>query len=254
MDLKYKEFEGKTVLITGITSFVGLAMTEFLISFTKIKIIGCSRRDFANLENKHEVLRNDRITYHKVDFTIESEVKSFFHLLSTNLVTIDYAFNIIGLPYKKKFTEMSLSEFDKVIKSNLYTIFLSMKYEVLNMRKGKKGSIVNLSSVSGFKLNSKGISAYAAGKFGVNAITRSVALEEADNNIRVNAISPGVMISHSRSALSEGELKSKYSNMHPLGRIAYDEDIINLVIFLFSEDSSYITGSIIPIDGGISAK
>lgn len=247
------EFTNRIVFITGITSLVGLELTDKLLD-EGCTIIGCGRRSKDVVLKIHSSLRKPNVYYYMVDLLLEEEVSGFFTHISQKFKRIDYAFNAVGLTYKSFITDMNLDEFNKVIQANLYTIFMAVKYEILLMRQNAFGSIINLSSISGIRTNNKGISAYSASKFAVNGFTKAVALEEAKHNIRINAISPAVMISHERKNIPKEDLIKKYGEMHPLGRIAESQDIVNLVMFLFSSKSSYITGSILPIDGGLSAK
>lgn len=247
------EFKNKTVLITGVTSYMGYELAKYLLK-RNAHVIGCGRQSVSDVFDKYPLFAKSNIKYYQVDFQKEIQVQSLFDKIGSQYSCLEYAFNGIGYPFKSLMTNMSLNEFDRVIKLNLYTIFLAIKYEVIFMRKNHKGFIVNLSSISGLRTNEKGISAYSASKFALNGFVRAAALEEAKNNIRINAICPGIMMSNQRKMYSTQELNIKYGEMHPLGRIAQANDILNLVLFLFSSKSEYITGTIISVDGGISAK
>jgi 3-oxoacyl-[acyl-carrier protein] reductase len=247
------EFKNRIVLITGITSSVGLELADKLSEEGCI-IIGCGRRSKIEVMRIYNSLEKSNIHYYEVDLLQEEKVSDFFSHVFEKFQKLDYACNAVGLSFKSFISEMSLHEFSNVIQANLFTVFMAVKFEILLMKKNTFGSIVNISSVSGSKANNKGISAYSAGKFGVNGFTKAAALEEAKNNIRINAVSPGVMTSHKHKNMAPDELVSKYGKMHPIGRIAEASDIVNLVMFLFSSKSSYITGSILSIDGGLSAK
>lgn len=247
------EFKNKTVLITGITSYMGFELAKILLK-KNAHIIGCGKSSLSDVINNYPLFNNSNLNYFQVDFLDENQVDNFFEQIKRKYSYLDFAFNAIGYPYKSLLTETSLIEFDRVIRLNLYTIFLAVKYEVIFMRKNNKGSIVNLSSISGLKTNDKGISAYSASKFALNGFVKATALEEAKNKIRINAICPGIMMSNQRKNDSIQVLNEKYGAIHPLGRIAQAKDILEVVLFLFSSKSEYITGAIIPVDGGISAK
>jgi len=155
-----------------------------------------------------------------------------------------------GNPVEKTETD----EWNRVLSTNLNAVFYCSKAALEYLHQRKKGNIINISSIAA-RLLQPGQSPYAVAKAGVEALTKVMAKEEGPNGIRVNAIAPGIvktdMGDRLMKAMGEERLKTRLQGT-PLGRIAYPEDVGNLVVFLVSDKASYITGKIIPMDGGIT--
>ncbi|HEX2173553.1 MAG TPA: SDR family NAD(P)-dependent oxidoreductase [Dehalococcoidia bacterium] len=143
---------------------------------------------------------------------------------------------------------------DRVIDVNLKSIFLCCKYAIPHLVRAGGGSIINISSGAGL-IGSERAHAYTASKGGVIALTRAIAVSYGRHNIRCNAICPGAvltpMLDHT---LSTEELRQKSAARYPIKRLGTPEDIVNLAVYLASDESSWMTGSIIPLDGGITAR
>jgi len=137
-----------------------------------------------------------------------------------------------------------------VIKVNLNSAFYMTKQVIRPMMKAKSGSIINMSSVIGLMGNA-GQGSYAASKAGIIGFTKSVAKELGSRNIRCNAIAPGFVETDMTGYLKEGEQADKYKAGIPLGKFGTVEDIANVTLFLASELSSYVTGQVITVDGGL---
>jgi NAD(P)-dependent dehydrogenase (short-subunit alcohol dehydrogenase family) len=168
---------------------------------------------------------------------------------------IDFAFNnagIEGTPYVPT-AEYSEQVWNEVIDINLKGVFLSMKYEIIEMVKQRFGVIINMSSVAGLTGGRIG-SAYYASKHGVIGITRAAAIEYASAGIRVNAVCPGVI----RTPMAERSFtESDYQAMlpsYPIGRFGTAEEVAEAVVWLCSSASSFITGHALPLDGGFVAR
>ena len=146
----------------------------------------------------------------------------------------------------------SMDEWNKVISVNQTGIFLLNKYVINEMLKGGKGAVVNTSSMYGL-VGSTTSFAYSASKGAINQMTRSLALTYARDNIRVNAIAPGYVDTPILSMVPDN-VKKAMGNDLPIGRLGKDTEIANLICYLLSDDASFITGAIIPIDGGFTAK
>ena len=148
---------------------------------------------------------------------------------------------------------------ERIINVNLKSTFLMSKYTIPHMKRQGGGVIINTASVQGLQ-SERGVSAYAASKGGQLSLTRQLALEYAEDNIRVLAINPGTidtpLLQEAMDHLGENEteIRKKMANSHPLGRIGKPEDIANIVLFLASNKASFITGEYICVDGGLMAK
>jgi NAD(P)-dependent dehydrogenase (short-subunit alcohol dehydrogenase family) len=162
--------------------------------------------------------------------------------------------NAAGVGKLAPFTNISENDFDSTIKVNLKGVWLCMKYQI-QMLTQEAGAIVNISSINALG-GSPNVAAYSASKAGVNSLTKTAALEYAKSNIRINAICPGP----TRTPMLEGILsesgisESHYQSVIPQGRIGIPNDIVNSVLWLCSDETSFVNGHIMVVDGGISAR
>ena len=145
---------------------------------------------------------------------------------------------------------MTPEQWDEVLTINLKSAFNMTKQIIRPMMKAKSGSIINMSSVIG-RMGNAGQASYAASKAGLIGFTKSVAKELGSRNIRCNAIAPGFVETDMTSYLKDGEQADKYKAGIPLGRFATAEEVANVTLFLASDLSSYITGQVIGVDGGL---
>ena len=145
---------------------------------------------------------------------------------------------------------MSPEQWDEVMDINLKSVFNMTKQVIRPMMKAKSGSIINMSSIIGLTGNA-GQGSYAASKAGILGFTKSVAKELGSRNIRCNAIAPGFVETDMTGYLKEGEQADKYRAGIPLGRFGSAEDIANVTLFLASELSTYVTGQVLSVDGGL---
>jgi NAD(P)-dependent dehydrogenase (short-subunit alcohol dehydrogenase family) len=170
---------------------------------------------------------------------------------------LDCAFNNAGVEGGKAFVrtaDYSEEIWDEVIAVNLTGVFLCLKYEIQQMLKqGTGGAIVNMSSVAGLIGTRVGIG-YGASKHGVIGATRAAAVEYAAENIRVNAVCPGVVRTEmtERAFFHDAELGAMMTRRHPMGRIGTTDEVAQAVLWLCSDQSSFTTGQALPIDGGLT--
>ena len=151
-------------------------------------------------------------------------------------------------------TDLDEDVWDRVIDVNLKSIYLCSKYAVPQMVKAGGGSIINISSGAGL-IGSERAHAYTASKAGVIGLTRAIAVSYGRHQIRCNAICPGAVLTPMlEQTLSSEELRQKSASRYPIKRLGTPEDIVNLAVYLASDESSWMTGSIIPLDGGITAR
>jgi meso-butanediol dehydrogenase/(S,S)-butanediol dehydrogenase/diacetyl reductase len=168
---------------------------------------------------------------------------------------LDVMFNNAGMAEVASLDETSLESWNRVIAVTLTGTFLGMKYCLPIMRKQGKGAIINTASVSGTR-GDYGLSSYNAAKAGVINLTRSAAIENAKYNIRVNCVCPGAINTRAAQILGKeraDEFRRLQAAVHPLGRMGEPEEIANTVLFLASDEASFITGEAIVVDGGVSA-
>jgi len=179
---------------------------------------------------------------------LEDTEKAFAQMLD-KYGRLDILINNAGITRDNLILRMSEKEWDQVIEVNLKGTFNCCKTAVKPMMKQRSGVIVNVASIIG-QIGNPGQANYAASKAGVIALTKSLAKELASRNIRVNAVAPGFIRTKMTDGLSE-EIKQKMLKTIPLDRFGEPEDVANLVLFLAGEDSGYITGQVIRVDGGM---
>ena len=241
-------FKEKVAVVTGGASGIGLATTKKLLSEGANVII-------LDLKMDEEIINSlgETALYLKCDVSNEENVKNCIEEIIKKFDHIDYLVANAGIGGSaSKPHEVSMDEWNKVISVNQTGIFLLNKYVINEMLKSGKGAVVNTSSMYGL-VGSTTSFAYSASKGAINQMTRSLALTYARDNIRVNAIAPGYVDTPILSMVPDN-IKEAMGNELPIGRLGKDTEIANLICYLLSDDASFITGSIIPIDGGFTAK
>ena len=241
-------FKEKVAVVTGGASGIGLATTKKLLSEGANVVI-------LDLKIDEEIINNlgGNALYLKCDVSNEENVKNCIEEIIKKFNHIDYLVANAGIGGSaSKPHEVSMDEWNKVISVNQTGIFLLNKYVINEMLKNGKGAVVNTSSMYGL-VGSTTSFAYSASKGAINQMTRSLAFTYARDNIRVNAIAPGYVDTPILSMVPDN-IKEAMGNELPIGRLGKDTEIANLICYLLSDDASFITGAIIPIDGGFTAK
>lgn len=164
---------------------------------------------------------------------------------------VDVCVNNAGISKDNLLLRMSPDQWEEVISTNLRSVFNMTKQVIRPMMKAKNGSIINMSSIIGITGNA-GQSSYAASKAGIIGFTKSIAKEMGSRNIRCNAIAPGFIETDMTGYLKEGDAADKYKSSIPLGRFGTGGDIADVALFLASDWSSYITGQVISVCGGLN--
>ncbi len=185
----------------------------------------------------------------KADVSNAEDIQNLIKTTESELGKIQILINNAGITRDGLLIRMKEEEWDDVLNINLKGVFLATKMIGKTMLKQKQGSIVNVTSVVGLMGNA-GQANYAASKAGVIGFTKSVAKEFASRNINVNAVAPGFIQSDMTDKLGEDVIEN-YMNAIPLGRLGVADDVANLVSFLVSDASNYITGQTIQVDGGM---
>jgi NAD(P)-dependent dehydrogenase (short-subunit alcohol dehydrogenase family) len=252
--------EGKVAAITGAGSGIGQA-TALLFAREGAKVIVGDIDDNSGMKTVSEIKRvNGEGTFNHVDVSKESDVEGFIGHALSKYGKLDIMFNNAGIIVVKKVIDSSESEWDKLVSVNLKGVFLGSKCAAKHMIERKSGSIVNTASIYGL-VGASHYAPYCATKSGVIGFSRALALELAPYGVRVNCICPGVIT----TAMFEGELeiwrkiqpgddvKKLFESQHPLGRFGEPIDIANAALYLASDESSFVTGSSIVVDGGYTA-
>ena len=192
----------------------------------------------------------------KCDVSKSGEVKGMIEKTIATFGRLDYAFNNAGTEGVMASThECTEENFDKTINVNLKGVWLCMKYEIPEILKQGKGVIVNCSSIAGL-VGSPGLPAYVATKHGVIGLTKTAALEYAKTGIRVNAVCPGAIKTAmiDRITGKNKEVEDQFEAMEPIGRMGEPDEVAKAVIWLCSDDASFVTGHALAVDGGWVAQ
>ena len=242
--------EGKTAIITGGSRGIGKAIVEiFVKQGANVAFTYSSSSDAAKaIENKLST-KNVKVKSYKSDASNFEEAQLLTASVLEEFGSIDILVNNAGITKDNLLMRMSEEDFDRVIQVNLKSVFNMTKAVQRTMLKQRKGSIINMSSVIGVKGNA-GQSNYAASKAGIIGFTKSMAIELGSRNIRSNAIAPGFIVTEMTEELGEETIK-QYFEAIPLKRGGTPEEIANTCVFLGSDMSSYLTGQVLNVDGGM---
>ena len=245
-----KLLENKTVLITGASRGIGKGIaTVFAEHGANVVFTYSSSVDAANaLETELQALGVQAKGYQSNAADFEQAQQLVENVLA-DFNTIDVLINNAGITKDNLLMRISEEDFDKVIEVNLKSVFNLTKAVQRTMLKQRQGSIINMSSVVGVKGNA-GQSNYAASKAGIIGFSKSVALELGSRNIRCNVIAPGFIETEMTAQLSEDVVAGWRAGI-PLKRGGTPNDVANACVFLASDLSSYITGQVINVDGGM---
>ena len=241
-----KNLEDKNIIITGASGGIGNSIVQklyenganILASGTKIEKLEKLKTKFQNIKVlKFDISEND-----KIDNFVENCISE----LGGNL---DCIVNNAGITKDNLAIRMNLDEWTKVIEVNLTSTFLLSKFAIKKMLKNKSGKIINITSVVGHTGN-LGQANYTASKAGIVAMSKSLALEYAKKNININCISPGFIKTNMTEKIDE-KFKEMIISKIPSARLGEPEDIANAVLFLASEQSDYINGETLHVNGGL---
>lgn len=239
----------KTILITGSSRGIGAATARRLAENYKIVINYKNSKDEA-LDLLDEIRKiNPLAIAVKADVSKEEEVYYLFDTIEKNFGPVDILINNAGKSHVGLIQDMTYENWQEIINTNLNSVFLTSKRAIGPMIRQKYGVIINMSSIWG-KEGAALEAAYSASKGAINSFTKALSKELAPSNIRVNAIAPGVVLTDMmKNDYSEKDLKLIKEDIG-LGRFADPKEIADLIAFLISDEASYITGSIIDINGG----
>ncbi len=246
----------KVVLITGGTSGIGRATAvEFAKHGARVVVTG--RREKEGQETVALVQKaGSEAFFVQADVSKESDCKKMVDVALEKFDRLHYAFNNAGIEGTLgPIVEQSMDNFKKVLDINVIGLAMSMKYEIPAMLKSGGGAIVNNASVASV-IGMAGGGPYFASKHAVAGLTRVAALEMAKEGIRVNTVSPAAVETEMWSRFTGGnkDTQKHLTQMHPIGRAGRPEEIAKTVVFLCSEDASFITGVNLMVDGGYTVQ
>ena len=247
-------FAGKSVLVTGGTTGIGLATAgAFLEEGARVAIMGRRRSRGLAAEGALRKI-SPHVLYIRGDMSRAADVRGAVRAVVRAFGGVDVLVNNAGVYLQKPAEATTEREWDKVLAVNLKGYFLAAKAVIPHMRRRGAGAIVNTCSVSGH-VAVAGEAAYAASKAGTLLLTRVLAVELAKDNIRVNSVSPGVI----RTEMYDEWLREQRNPhaaeraevaRHPIGRIGTPEDVARAVLYLASDESKFLTGTDLAVDGG----
>ncbi len=252
-----KQLENKVAIITGGSGSIGKTTAElFIAEGAKVLLVDINEKQLKEVVSN---LDSENVAYYVADVSKANEVEGYINQAVTIFGKIDIFFNNAGIEgVVKPIVNYPEDVFDKVISVNVKGIWLGNKYVLPHMNEG--GSIIMTSSVAGI-LGFAGLGAYVTSKHAVVGIMRTTAIEAAPLKIRVNSVHPAPVnnrmmrsIEESASAGHGEEVKKQFEATIPLKRYAEPNEIAQLVLFLASDNSQYITGTTQVIDGGMSAQ
>jgi len=237
--------KNKKVIITGATGGIGNSLVKkfsdlegtILATGTKTEKLDQIKKKFPNIKVK------------KFDISEHSRIEEFIDNAALEMGGLDILINNAGINLDNLSLRMKDEEWKKVIDVNLSSTFLLSKYGIKKMLKNKFGRIINITSIVGHTGN-LGQSNYSAAKAGIIGMSKSLAIEYAKKNITINCVSPGFIETAMTMNIAE-KVRLFLTSRIPMGRLGTGEDVSNCVAFLSSEQSSYITGETIHVNGGM---
>ena len=249
-----KLLENKIAIVTGAARGLGegialkLAEHGAHIAFTYVSESSAEKAaalvtKLEGLGVKAKAWRSNAGKYEEAEAFVNEVVKEFG--------TVDICVNNAGISKDNLLLRLTPEQWDEVMEVNLKSVYNMTKQVIRPMMKAKKGSIINMSSIVGINGNA-GQGSYAASKAGIIGFTKSIALELGSRNVRVNAIAPGFIETDMTHYLKEGEAGQAFLSKIPLGRFGSAEEIGNSTLFLASDLSSYVTGQVISVCGGLN--
>lgn len=254
-----KRLKDKVALITGGAAGIGLETARlFLSEGAMVALVDLHDDDLSDAVR--DLGNPDDLLTIAADVSSVQDSKRYVVLTVEKFGRIDVFFNNAGIEGKvAPLVDQKIEDFDRVLAVNVRGAFLGLQHVLPVMTEQKSGSVINMSSIAGLK-GSPNVAPYITSKHAVVGLTRAAAIEVAGHNVRVNSVHPSPVNTRMMRSLEEGfnpghgeEVKQQLAGTIPLGRYGESLDIANLVLFLASDESAFITGAQYPVDGGMSA-
>lgn len=256
------DYSGKTVIVTGGAKGIGKGIT---VAFAEngANVIAADIDEDAGQQLETETADlPGRVVFAKADVGKAEACEALVQQTVETFGGVDVLCNNVGIQPTSSYLpahELPEELWDAILTTNLKSCYLMSKYAIPVMKEQGGGVIINTASVQGLQ-TAFGVSAYAASKGGLLMLTKQLALEYARDNIRVLAVNPGTietpLVAEAAAGLGQSydELKAEWAEAHPIGRVGQPRDVANAVLFLASDEASFITGEYINVDGGLMTK
>lgn len=246
---------GKVALITGGSTGIGLATAlKFAQAGAKVAIASSNATKGAAALEQLKAISDDAI-YVQTDVSQPDQVETLINTVIETFGKLDFAVNNAGVELMMPTHETTEDGWDRTIDINLKGVWLSMKYEIPQMLQNGGGAIVNISSTAGEKAFA-GMSAYVSSKHGVNGMSQVAALEYAEHGVRVNVVSPGPIATPMMGRVKEyiPNVDEMFAQSTAMKRVGRPEEVANAIVWLCSDEATFVTGAIVPVDGGMLAS
>jgi 3-oxoacyl-[acyl-carrier protein] reductase len=240
--------DGKTAVVTGAAQGIGRAIADTFAREGATIVIGDVNLELAQKAAEELVAQGSRALAVRCDVTSETEVGAMVDRCVSEFETIDVMVNNAGVTRDATLRRMSLDDFRTVIDVHLQGAWLGTRAASIVMREQQSGSIINMSSISG-KVGNIGQTNYSTAKAGLIGLTKASAKELAHLGVRVNAVQPGLIRTAMTEAMREDIWAQKLAEI-PMGRAGEVAEVANVALFLASELSSYLTGTVLEVTGG----
>ncbi|HEU5245977.1 MAG TPA: SDR family oxidoreductase [Candidatus Udaeobacter sp.] len=247
------KLNGKVALVTGGTSGIGKATAiAFTRAGAKVVLTGRREKEGAQVVAEIKKLGGDA-AFVRADVAKDADVKAMVDFTVDKYGRLDVAFNNAGVEWKGSLEKATEAEYRRIFDINVWGVLNSMRHEIPVMLKNGGGAIVNTSSGAGH-VGLPEVSVYVASKHAVEGLTKSVALEFARQNIRINAVAPGVIATEMFDRFAGDELRDQITSITPVGRVGAAEEIAAAVLYLCSDDAKFTIGTSLVVDGGYVAQ
>jgi NAD(P)-dependent dehydrogenase (short-subunit alcohol dehydrogenase family) len=245
-------FKGRVALVAGASKGIGAATAAAFAAAGAAVVLGARSLEALEAVARGIEESGGRAIAVRTDVSDADSMRNLVDRAMTAFGRLDAAFNnATDGPRPAPLAEIDPEEFDRGIATNIRGVFLGMKFEVPALLESGGGTIVNMASMAGVN-GTTNLAAYVAGKAGIIGLTRVAALDYADHGIRVNVVAPGPILTHHLEAAGS-EAQRRAGQSTPMRRLGTVEEVAEAVLWLSSEKASFITGVVLPIDGGQSA-